>query len=54
MEDISRRMQEDAQNALESMVARVEPVLVLITSVLVGVILLVVMLPLINIMETIG
>jgi len=54
MEDISRRMQEDAQNALESMVARVEPVLVLITSVLVGVILLSVMLPLMNIMTAIG
>ena len=54
MEDISRRMQEDANNALESMVARVEPALVLVTSVLVGVILLSVMLPLMNIMTAIG
>lgn len=54
LEDISRRMQEDAQNSLESMVARVEPVLVLIASVLVGVILLSVMLPLMNIMTAIG
>ena len=54
MEDISRRMQEDAHNALESIVARVEPALVLVTSVLVGVILLSVMLPLMNIMTAIG
>lgn len=54
MEDISRRMQEDARNDLERMVSKVEPALVLVTSVLVGVILLSVMLPLMNIMTAIG
>lgn len=52
--DIARRMQEEARGALERIVARVEPALVLLTSVLVGVILLSVMLPLMNIMTTIG
>lgn len=54
MEDISRRMQEEAMGDLERMVAKVEPALVLITSVMVGVILLSVMLPLMNIMTAIG
>ena len=54
MEEISTRMQNDAQQELESMVAKVEPALVLVTSVLVGAILLSVMLPLMNIMTTIG
>ena len=54
MEDISRRMQEEVTQDLEHMVAKVEPALVLITSVMVGVILLSVMLPLMNIMTAIG
>jgi len=54
MEDISRRMQAEARGDLERMVAKVEPALVLVTSVLVGVILLSVMLPLMNIMTAIG
>ena len=54
MEDISRRMQEEVTQDLERMVAKVEPALVLITSVMVGVILLSVMLPLMNIMTAIG
>lgn len=54
LEDIARRMQEDAQLELEGKVAKVEPALVLVTSVLVGVILLSVMLPLMNIMTAIG
>jgi len=54
MEDISRRMQEEASQDLERMVAKVEPALVLVTSVLVGMILLSVMLPLMNIMTAIG
>lgn len=54
MEEIARRMSEDAQLALESKVAKIEPTLVLMTSVLVGAILLSVMLPLMNIMTAIG
>ena len=54
LEDISRRMTEDAQQALEDLVSKVEPALVLVTSALVGVILLSVMLPLMNIMTAIG
>ena len=54
MEEISRRMQEEARLALESAVSKVEPALVLVTSGLVGVILLSVMLPLMNIMTAIG
>ena len=54
MEEISSRMQNDAQQELEGMVAKVEPALVLVTSVLVGAILLAVMLPLLDIMSVIG
>lgn len=54
MEEISRRLSEDAQEALESTVSKVEPALVLVTSILVGAILLSVMLPLMNIMTAIG
>lgn len=54
MKEIARRLSEDADIALSDQIAKVEPTLVLITSVLVGVILMSVMLPLINIMETIG
>lgn len=54
MQDIARRMEEDSENAIDRCVGRVEPALVLITSVLVGLILLSVMLPLLNIMAAIG
>ena len=54
MASIAKRMQEEAAEALESMVSKVEPALVLLTSVLVGVILMSVMLPLMNIMTAIG
>ena len=54
MEGIAGRMLADAQEELEGVIARVEPALVLVTSVLVGVILLSVMLPLMNIMSAIG
>ena len=54
IEDISRRMMEEAQLELQRTIAKVEPTLVLATSVLVGVILLSVMLPLMNIMTAIG
>lgn len=54
MEEISRRLSEEARESLETKVAMVEPALVLITSILVGAILLAVMLPLMHIMKAIG
>ena len=54
MEDIARRLSDEADQALERRVAQVEPALVLVTSLLVGTILLSVMLPLMNIMTAIG
>ena len=45
---------EEAEDALETQMMRIEPTMVVITSVLVGVILLTVMFPLVNIMKTIG
>lgn len=54
MEEIARRLSEEGEQALHSAVSRVEPALVLITSCLVGAILLSVMLPLMNIMTAIG
>lgn len=53
-EEIARRLDEDAREALESKVSRIEPALVLVTSLLVGAILLSVMLPLMNIMKVMG
>ena len=54
MLEISRRLSEEADRTLESKVSRVEPALVLVATLLVGVILLAVMLPLVNIMSVIG
>lgn len=54
MEEVARRMEEDAEEAIDAMVSRVEPSLVLLSSVLVGILLLSVMLPLMNIMSAIG
>lgn len=54
MQEIAARMTEEAEEAIENKVAQIEPALVLLTSVLVGAILLAVMLPLINIMKVIG
>ena len=54
MEEIARRLQQQAEEALEDAVSAIEPVMVLTASVLVGVILLAVMLPLMNIMSAIG
>lgn len=54
MADIADRLMEDAEEALEAAAAKVEPAMVLIASALVGVILLAVMLPLMNIMAVIG
>lgn len=54
MANIAQRLSEEAEEALEGAVAKVEPAMVLACSVLVGGILLSVMLPLVNIMSTIG
>lgn len=54
MAGIAEKMAEEARQALEDRVAKIEPVLVTGASVLVGMILLAVMLPLMNIMSTIG
>ena len=54
MEKIARDLSEDSDAALEDLVGRVEPALVLVCSVLVGLILLSVMLPLMHIMSAIG
>ena len=54
MEEIAIRLSQDADAALERQTARIEPALVLFTSLLVGVILLSVMLPLMHIMAAIG
>ena len=54
MDDLSRRLSNEADQVLERKVAQVEPALVLATSLLVGAILLSVMLPLMNIMTAIG
>jgi len=54
MEEIARRLSDEAEQALERRVAQVEPALVLTTSLLVGAILLSVMLPLMHIMSAIG
>jgi len=54
MQEIARRMEEESETAVEARVGRVEPTLVIVTSLLVGVILLSVMLPLMNIMTAIG
>jgi type IV pilus assembly protein PilC len=54
MEEVARRMERSAEDSLEKLVSRVEPALVIVMSLLVGVILLSVMLPLMNIMSAIG
>ena len=54
IEQIARRLSEDSETALEEKVGQVEPALVMVTSILVGLILLSVMLPLMNIMTAIG
>ena len=54
MEEIACRLMDEAEAALEQKVSRVEPAMVLTASLLVGVILLSVMLPLMNIMSSIG
>lgn len=54
MEKIARDLSEASESALEERVGRVEPALVLVCSILVGLILLSVMLPLMHIMSAIG
>ncbi len=54
MENIAARLSEEAEESLEDLVSKVEPAMVLICSALVGLILLAVMLPLMNIMSVIG
>ncbi len=54
MEKIARDLSEAGEAALEERVSRVEPALVLVCSILVGLILLSVMLPLMHIMTAIG
>ena len=54
MEKIAASLAEDSESALEEKVSRVEPALVLVCSILVGLILLSVMLPLMHIMSAIG
>ena len=54
MAEIAKTLSEEAETAMANRVDKIEPVLVLSVSVLVGMVLLLVMLPLINIMETIG
>ncbi|MBP3672445.1 MAG: type II secretion system F family protein [Oscillospiraceae bacterium] len=54
MVQIADRLMEEADQALDRQISRVEPTMVLIASLLVGMILLAVMLPLMNIMSSIG
>ena len=54
MEEVARRLEQESVAALETRVNQVEPALVLPTSLLVGVVLLSVMLPLLRVMTAIG
>ena len=54
MAQIADHQLEESEEALEELVSRIEPTLVVITSLLVGVILLTVMLPLMHLMSSIG
>lgn len=54
MEKIAADLTEDSETAIEEKVSRIEPALVLVCSLLVGLILLSVMLPLMHIMSAIG
>jgi type IV pilus assembly protein PilC len=54
MREIAVRSERDVQEMIGRIVGKIEPALVIIASVIVGAILLSVMLPLVNIMNTIG
>lgn len=53
-EEIARRLERDEADALDKRVSSIEPVMVIISCVLVGIILISVMIPLANIMSAIG
>ncbi len=54
MSEVARRIANDADDALDALVNRIEPTLVIILSLMVGIILLSVMVPLLSIMTAIG
>ncbi|MCL1807189.1 MAG: type II secretion system F family protein [Oscillospiraceae bacterium] len=54
MADIARRAENNVQDHIENVVGRIEPTLIIITSLIVGVVLLSVMLPLMGIMTSLG
>ena len=54
MQNIAEQMMEDAKAELDAMVSRIEPAMVLVSSLLVGMILLAVMLPLLDILSVLG
>lgn len=54
MEEIANRLQQQAEDALEDAISKIEPAMVLVASLLVGLILLAVMLPLMDIMSALG
>lgn len=54
MDEVARRLTEESETALDNRIDYIEPILVLAASVLVGIILLSVMLPLMDIMSAIG
>jgi putative NIF3 family GTP cyclohydrolase 1 type 2 len=54
LEDVARRMEEDARQTLEDRLTKVEPAMVLVTAGLVGLILLSVMVPLLDILTVLG
>lgn len=54
IEQIAKRLADEAQRDLSNWVASIEPTLVMITSTVIGTILLAVMIPLINIMSALG
>jgi type IV pilus assembly protein PilC len=54
MADIARRAEQDVQDRIEMIVGRIEPTLIIATSLIVGVVLLSVMLPLMGIMTSLG
>jgi type IV pilus assembly protein PilC len=54
MMDIAKRSEREVQDHINRMVSKIEPTLVVITSAIIGIILLSVMLPMMGIMTTIG
>lgn len=54
MTELSDRLLEKSEEAVEGMAAKAEPTVIIITCILIGAVLLSVMLPLLNIMNTIG